>query len=365
MRAQRHFNAAALAVSLIAGASGCSVALDWDVLTNGSGVAGPCGEAPCAPETVWAVPCHSVFVTADETEAFVTRYALTPEPPGLYRVDLLSKSPTEAGAFLAGDDFAAAGIAGDASHVVFATRDPAGGVWSVETAAPNTSMKVSAGVDAFGVALTAEGDIYWAERLNKVRAITAAGVEIDSWDIDGTPYYVAVHYEADAGGDVAYVAYTTGPDNPEGQVARLVVGQLAEVLFGGMAPVRGIAVRMLARPDSTIVPHIFVASSKGAKMAWQEADKKFAVTDLGGDPSSAAEMLPGEIVVNDTYVYWTTKGIDAPGGAVFRKAHRGESAPEKLGDDEQVPVGLHLTEDTLYWCSSSVKGLRRLKLKEP
>lgn len=369
MRAQGHFYAVVATASLGAGASGCSLALDWDALTSGQGGQGgsgsACGEVACEPETLWAVPCHSVFITADKTQAFVTRYAKTPEPPGLYRVDLVSGSPTDAGELLKGDGFPAAGVAGDASRVVFATRDPSGSVWSVATAAPNAATQVSAGLDAFGVALTPEGDVYWVEREKKVHAVTSAGVAIDSWDIDGNPYYIAVHYEAESGGNVAYVAYNAGASADEGQVARLEVGAPSEVLFGGLTPVRGIAVKMLARPDKEVVPHLFLVTAAGAKMAWEEASGTFTVSDLGGDPGNSSVMVPGEIAVDDTHAYWALRGSDGTGGDVFRKVHHGLGTVERLGSDEQAPVGVALTDDAIYWCSSSVKGLRRLSLKAP
>lgn len=57
-------------------------------------------------------------------------------------------------------------------------------------------------------------------------------------------------------------------------------------------------------------------------------------------------------------------GAPGAGGDVFRKAHHGLTGAEKLGSEEQAPIGLALTEDAIYGCSSSVKGLRRLALKD-
>jgi hypothetical protein len=366
MHVSRSMKAALPAVFLIVGGSGCSVSLDWDALTNGDGGSSACGEAACVPETLWSVPCHSVFVTADESRAFVTRYASTPEPPGLYLVDLASESPADAGELLKGDTFPGAGIVGGGSEVVFATRSPSGSVWAVGTEAPNTASEVSPGVDAFGVARSAAGDIYWVEREGLVHAVTAKGEPIEKWAIGGNPYYVAVNEEPESGGTIAYVAYNVGPEGQEeGQVARLSIGNAAEVVLAGLSLSRGIAVKMLARPDKKIVPHLFIATSLGAKMAWQEANLSYTVEHLGGAQESSKKWVPGEVAVSERFAYWTRRGDDGTGGDVFRKEHHGPSPAEKIGAEEQVPVGLALTGEALYWCTNSAQGLRRLALKDP
>lgn len=368
MHAKGFRNVALAAALLFAGAPACSVVLDWDALTSGEGSSegSACGDAPCAPQTVWTVPCHSVLVSPGATEAFVTRYALTPEPPGLYRVDLTNDSPTESGALLKGDGYPGAGIAGNTSEVLFATRHTSGSVWSVPADTPSAAKVVSPGLEAFGVAQTAEGDIYWVEKGGKVHAITAAGQPIDTWAIDGNPYYVAVHYEAEAGGNVAYVAYNVPVEGQEeGQVARLELGKPAEIMVVELTAVRGIAVRMLPRPDKKVVPHIFVVTSRGAKMAWPDTGSTFPEVDLGGVPETSQEMVPGEVLVTDTYAYWATRTADSTGGEVYRSAHHGSRIAEKLGSEEQGPIGVALVGDTLFWCSDGPKGLRRLTLKNP
>ena len=369
MHAKGFRNVALAAALLLAGAPGCSVVLDWDALTSGEGSSegSACGDAPCAPQTLWTVPCHSVLVPPGATEAFVTRYGSMPEqPPGLYRVDLTNDSPTESGALLKTDGFPGAGIAGNSSEVLFATRDLAGSVWSVPAATPSAAKVVSPGLEAFGVAQTAEGDIYWVEKEGKVHAITAAGQPIDTWEIDGNPYYVAVHREPEAGGNVAYVAYNKPIEGQEeGQVARLELGKPADVWVVELTAVRGIAVRMLPRPDKVVVPHIFVVTSLGAKMAWPDVGATIPVEDLGGKPDGSQEMVPGEVLVTDTYAYWATRTADSAGGEVYRSAHHGSRVAEKLGSEEQAPIGVALVGDTLFWCSNGPKGLRQLTLKNP
>jgi hypothetical protein len=332
---------AALAIFLAAGAPGCSVVLDWDELTNGQAKSA-CGGASCAPETVWPVPCHSVFVPSDGSRAFVTRYGETPHgPPGLYLVDLRSDDKAAAGALVYNDDgHPAAGIAGDSTEVVFATRHVSGGVFSVPTANPSAGSQFVPGIEPFGVALSDENNIYWVEGAGNVYAKTPSLMNVDTWDILGQPYYIAVSKEV-GDGDVAYVAYNVTPNGTDmGQVARLVIGQEPELVLGAPYEARGIAVRKLARPDGEVVPHIFVVTAGGAKM-------------------------PGEIVVDATYAYWAIRGKNSPGGDVFRKAHHGDSPAEALGADEQDPIGLSLVDSTLYWCTNSEKGLRRLTLTNP
>jgi hypothetical protein len=365
MRA-RPFLEATLAVFLASGASGCSVVLDWDELTNGQPKSG-CGDAACAPETVWPVPCHSVFVHANETNAFVTRYGDTSHgPPGLYLVDLREGDPAAAGVSIYNDDgHPAAGIAGNGSDVVFATRHASGGVFLAPTANPMAASKFIASIEAFGVALSDDGNIYWAEGAGNVVAKTQSLMSVDSWDIPGQPYYLAVSKEI-GDGDVAYVAYNVSPGGTDmGQVARLVIGEQPETVLGAPHEARGIAVRKLARPDGEVVPHIFVVTAGGAKMAWRDADLTFKVVDLGGAPANPDDMVPGEIVVDATYAYWAIRGKNNPGGDVFRKAHHGDSPAESLGENEQDPIGLSLVDNMLYWCSNSEQGLRRLTLTSP
>jgi hypothetical protein len=362
-----------LAMSCASGLTGCSAVLDFDALTSGDGDGdGSDGGDTCVPGSpcpLWNVPCHSVFVPAeDETHAFVTRYRHEDgsPPAGLYRVDF-SKSAADAATLLYKDDskengLPAAGIAGNESMLVFATYDPDGG--GVRKLSLNAGADVTEVVDdaknAFGVALAGD-TFYWAHGAGVSRRLNGSGKET-SWPFVGGGKYVAVD-------DAGTLYASTGKNaNKKHDVLQLSPDDPMKVipLFLDIADAGGVTVKRLPREgDGEPVPHIFVVTATGAKLKWLRADGSFTQRELGTNDQDADAEVAGEIATDATHVYWTMRADDAHrAGNVFRKVLtdvKPDTPAEIVAADHNNPNGIAITEQWVYWCSA--EGLRRIEKK--
>lgn len=340
----------------------CSLALDFDALTNGTGDNGvECAEKPCL---VWSTPCHSVFVTSDEKYAYATHYQVKDATdPGLYRLDL-SNVGASGKMLIKNDGLAAAAIAGNADWVIFSTSGASGKVYKVPSQQPEATVLWGNGFgDPFGVTLSTVAPaptVYWADKTGAVRGVDGQGMALSSWEFTNKkPQYVAMHEG---------LLYTTVADTTSGmnqaQVLRLESNAMFTMIVDkiqlpSVRDIQGLAVASLKRiGDGNVVPHVFFVTSVGAGVAWETGDvkKPFDFLALASDK---VFDKPGEITIDDQYVYWTMRLSTGAGGGVFRRplADLVNGATETIGDQQQNPIGITLAGNSVYWCS--LDGLYR------
>lgn len=357
---------ALLVMSLIA-LPACSLALDFEALTNGAGGAGGAGSAECVDEPcqIWKLSCHSVYVTPDEKYAYVTRFQKTDSGAGLYRLDLSNVAQSGTKPFH-NNGSPAVGIAANSDWVIYAAADEsnmmgeAGTVFKYSTQGLDVApLWGSSFGNPFGVALSSAQPaptVYWADGTGSVWGVDGQGTLLNQWKfMNKRARYVAAHESM-----IYATAIDTSKSPNQAQVFRLESNGTTTLLIGedklsGYNDIQGLAVASLKRAgDSQVVPHIFFVTSVGAGVVWETGDAMEPIKYVALGPQKLFDK-PGEIVVDDQYVYWAMRAFEGSTGkgAVYRQA-LGDltGTAESVGSNQPAPVGISLAGNSVYWCSS-------------